>query len=192
MRTAISLLCMLCCLGSASAEISFHAPDSVPLGENFTVVIAFDSKADFDVKIVVQDAEKKPVSQIWDGTAWKSSFYYLPAASPDEYTFTIRVPSPVHNASLCVRLRKMGSSIYEETCKPFFISDQISAPPSQDQEKPSSITLHSPSKKLLTKEHILEKFIAWSAIVFSTLILIWLFLWAVTRWNSRRKVVFPV
>lgn len=187
----ISLFLVLSSLPLVSARFSFDAPDSAFLGENFTVSVKFDSEDTYDVKVVVQDSEKKTASDIWDGTAWKSSFYYLSAAFPDKESFTLRVHSPVHNASLCVRLRKTGSSTYEETCKPLLIVEPSTLPLSpQTFEQPSSLNLNSPSKRITTSEYTVEKSIAWSAMILSTLTLIMLCLWwAVGLTSRKRKVI---
>jgi hypothetical protein len=122
------ILLFFCCIAFSSAiSFNFSSPSSVNLYENFSVSIFANASDIYDVKIVVQDASEKIISEIYN-EGWKNPYYYLKSVFPSKSEFLIHAINYSDNAQICVKLRKSGSSSYSEACKIIKITESDTPP----------------------------------------------------------------
>ena len=101
-----------------AADFNVDAPEEVRLGESFEVSIESTSPESYDVKIFVYRDEKNSyVSQIYYEGVWKSPRLYLKEVFPEEKRYSVRVVNFTGTSEVCVRLRKVRASSYDEVCR---------------------------------------------------------------------------
>ncbi|PIN93752.1 hypothetical protein COU54_01835 [Candidatus Pacearchaeota archaeon CG10_big_fil_rev_8_21_14_0_10_31_24] len=166
------LLISILPLVSSKLEFDFKfTPEKPEFGKEIVITLTSNTTENYDVKAFIEK-EDKILSEILSQGEWKNPFYYLQSAFPKEKSFTIKQTIESENGYLCVRLRKTGSTPYDEVCKEIIlIPDQKSddssqakaetTPPSetiiQDESSDSeSTTLHSQDNKTSEKSKIIE------------------------------------
>lgn len=121
----------------SALNFTINSPADVLTNQEFEVRIVGESSEGYDVKIFVYEEEKNNyVSEIYDGSAWKSPHRYLLNVFPSQTTYTIRVPSFIGETELCARLRRNGQDRYDEQC----VRIEVSANPddSSDEDEDDS------------------------------------------------------
>ncbi len=111
----------------AGINFTFDYPSEVNTGEEFEVEILAETNETLDVKIFVYD-DTKEFSEIFDGTNWKSSRYYLNGVFPSQNIFKVRSHF-IGETEICVKLRKNGGSNADSICLPIEVLPQE---PSED------------------------------------------------------------
>ncbi len=114
-------LTFLYSLSSAAAvSFSFSSPDEAELSVPFNVTISADSTEEKDVKVFIKDSAYENLSEIYND-GWKSTRYYIKSAFPEKDTFTLLPKAESNKAEICIRLRKIGKTAFEELCKDIVI-----------------------------------------------------------------------
>ena len=129
---AISLLSLFLFPLISALELQLSAPDSVDMNEEFKASISADSEEIHDVKIFVEDADSKTISQIYNSNDWQSSYYYVKEAFPAQLEFNLKI-TKAGNWDICARLRK-GSQASAPVCKPI-VANQVEEEPEEEQEE---------------------------------------------------------
>lgn len=158
--TAIKhLLCFIVLMSvSVHAEkFSVEAPSTVTMGENFSVTLRVSNVGQYDVKLAIIDG-KRVISRIY-ANGWKSSFYYVPNSLTSEASFTLQATEVISQAQFCVRVRKAGTSTFEENCQS--ITVQATSSPSSsaylNESLSSSVLEESPPLILMPAQNKKEK-----------------------------------
>ena len=95
-------------------EFDFDYPSEIQADEEFEVLINFETTEIYDVKIYVYD-DVKASSEIWDGSAWKSTHFYLKDVFPNQKKFRLKAYD-IGETDICVQLRKSGSGSFDKVC----------------------------------------------------------------------------
>ncbi|MBM3230251.1 hypothetical protein FJZ22_01175 [Candidatus Pacearchaeota archaeon] len=119
-------------ISSFTSALSFSAPSSIEMGDSFTLTLSHEDSTTADIKLFVQAQELQNLSKIIVDGKEKSTFYYLKGVFPTQTSFTLKIVQTGINPELCVRLRKVGKTAYEETCQPLTIALSQS---NQEEEK---------------------------------------------------------
>lgn len=90
------------------------------MNESFKPSITADTSEIYDVKIFIQNENKEIISQIYNN-GWKNPRLYLKSAFPDRSEFEVKAISFSEKTEICVRLRKVGKTSFEEKCNPISI-----------------------------------------------------------------------
>ena len=118
---------------SLALEFQLTSPESVNAKESFTVSIEASTSEKYDVKITVQDSNKKIISEIYND-GWKNPYYYLKSIFSDQKEFKIRVTGNPGKYDICARLRKTGKTSFTEQCKEINVNQAVN-PDSDIEEK---------------------------------------------------------
>lgn len=139
--TALLALATICIISTASAlEFSFDAPSSIKLKEEFKVKVYASTSETYDVKIYVNDASDKIISEIYD-SSWKSAFYFVKESFPSRTEFSARVTKAFGSFDLCVKLRKTGKTTSNEKCSSIKVENApLSDSSSDSSDNPDSNT----------------------------------------------------
>ena len=110
--TAISFLFLLPNISALNFNID--SPEKVKVNESFFVIIEAQTSEVYDVKIFVENSDKKIISEIYNG-GWKNPRYYLLSVFPQQSKFEIKVLS-AGDYPICARLRKPEKTNFDEQC----------------------------------------------------------------------------
>src|SRR3989344_4181672 len=140
---------------ASAIEVNFDYKDGVEIDEEFELEITSDSSDKiYDVKIFVQDAEGKIISEI-DNSGWKNPFYYIKSSYPEKSKYKIRIVEYLDDTEICLRLRESTKSNFDEKCQDIEIikGDYIEDNPSEkfDDVDESDLTSANQSTLLLEK-----------------------------------------
>lgn len=125
--TVISILSFLLIPAASAVEFTFDSPESVNLGEQFQVSLSSNSVGEYDVKVFVHNSsgpkikQNEIISQIKNGDNWQDSWNYVKSAFPSQTIFNINIIGQPGDRNICVRLRKVNQSLFEELCKPISV-----------------------------------------------------------------------
>ena len=141
-------------------EINLTSPDSVSLNEEFEVSITADTLETHDVKIYVEDENSKTISQILNGNEWKSSYYYIKAAFPENKEFKLKVTKQ-GIWDICLRIRKDGTS--SPVCNTITVlsssteeKQEIKEQLAEKTKEPENTTIQSLSNPIIPLEETAE------------------------------------
>ncbi len=107
----------------SALTITFSAPETVEIDEEFTVTISADSEEIHDVKIFVHTSEDEKISRseyisdIYHDGAWLDSWFYIKEAFPDEREYKIKIFESSGEREICVRLRKTSTQTASIECQ---------------------------------------------------------------------------
>ncbi len=138
---------------TSAIEFELISPESANAEESFLVSISSQDSENHDVKIFIQDLNKKIISQIFEGS-WKNPHYYIKSAFPDNKEFKIRAITNQGNYEICARLRKTGKTSFDEKCNSIAINPPLN--PDSDL-KELKVDESSVSKKKSTSKKPEEK-----------------------------------
>lgn len=122
----------------SSLDFQLISPIQANENESFEVSIIANTSDTYDVKIFVTN-DSKEFSEIYDGSAWKSTYYYLKSVFPQTSNFQMKAHS-VGDTVVCSRLRKSGASSYTEVCNNVKINQVIQAESQSSTSNSSSST----------------------------------------------------
>ena len=122
---------------STALEFNFNSPESVVDSEEFLVSIDADTSDIYDVKIFVHEPIKE-FSEIYDGSSWKSSHFYLKSIFPEKSDFKIRGYFQ-GKTLICARLRETETSSFEEFCNEITIKESNESEDSSGSGKSQEI-----------------------------------------------------
>src|SRR3989338_2307343 len=113
---------------SSSQNFTFNSPESAVLSSPFQVSLDLstpDSKI-YDVKVYAEDPSSSPktISEIFDGSSWQNSYFYLKGVFPAQKTFDIRI-NKEGSWQLCARLK--NSTTLAPVCNLITITSNSSA-----------------------------------------------------------------
>ena len=132
---------------TSALDFELNSPESAELNASFQVLITAETSETYDVKIFVQDNEEKIISQIFN-EGWKNPFYYLKSIFPQQKEFKIQINKFSENAQICARLRKSGSSSFNEKCNEMkIIKNQ-----QESEEKPEQVNENKSNKTKESKQ----------------------------------------
>ena len=100
-------------------NVTINSPQTA--NSEFDVSLSPISAEIYDIKIYIK-ASSDVKSEIFYKNSWKSSFYFLKSAFPNQTTFSIRVLNFTGSGEVCAKLRKPGKTQSTEFCNPIFIS----------------------------------------------------------------------
>lgn len=151
--TAISFIFVLVSFASA-IEFEINFPQTVDAQDSFEVSLLSSETEIHDVKIFVQDENKKIVSQIYN-EVWKSPHYYIKSAFPENKEFEIKVISSSGDYEICARLRLTGKSSFSEKCGQITVNSAgVSTPEKNESNKEKISKKKKESKKEDNNESI--------------------------------------
>lgn len=134
-----------------SQEFEFSAPATALLNESFTVVLSSNTSETYDVKIFIQDKDKKILSQIYDD-GWKNPHFYLKSAFPEKKEFDVRGVSSLGEQELCARLRIPEKTSFKEKCMLFTLLPSLAHARSEEKlpakEEKAAFTENSSKKEI--------------------------------------------
>jgi len=137
-----------------AAEFQFDSPKEAELKTSFSVTLESDSTEISDVKIFIQDADSKTISETYTDGNWKSSYYYLKSIFPEKKEFEIQALKS-GSFDICARLRSAGKSSFSEKCNPITISEGTNSKTEDTTtEKEDTSSTTNKNKEVSTNEEV--------------------------------------
>lgn len=133
--------------------LELSSPISVIMNEEFNVQISDNSTDTQDVKIFVENSSSKIISQTYNENIWKSSFYFVPTAFPEQKEFKIKIKQ-IGEWEICVKLRENKISS-KPLCNPIIVEGAEVNEPTNDippQQTPQQSTSQSQEPSNNTEE----------------------------------------
>ena len=119
--TAISFLFLL--PNISALDFKINSPERVNVNESFSVIIEAQTSEIYDVKIFVENPDKKLISEIYND-GWKNPRYYLLSAFPQQSKFEIKILS-AGDYPICARLRKPEKTNFDEQCNNITVTNTL-------------------------------------------------------------------
>lgn len=104
-------------------DVNFDSPTEVELNEEFEIKTLFQNSISYDIKIFVHNSSDNKITRgeiislTSNGDKWQDSWNYLLSPPTKGRIYRLKIVEYSEKANICLRLRKTGTSNYEEACK---------------------------------------------------------------------------
>ena len=120
-------------INSVSAiDFTITYPETVGQNTEFTFSISSEESGTYDVKAFVHD-DIKSSSEIYYNEEWKSPYYYLTSAFPEQESFKL-ISHYSGDTQICVRLRETGKSVFSQVCEDITIEPESNTNTEEEEE----------------------------------------------------------
>lgn len=113
-------------------NITADYPEEIEKDSEFEINIKSNSSKTFDIKIDIQNKDKR-ISRILSDNDWKSTMYYIQSGFSKENEYKIKTEDYIGHAKMIIKLRE-NDDIYEFGPYDIKISDKV-IEKSKEQEK---------------------------------------------------------